>query len=199
MPIANSKVNHTPAHSQITQPANQAHTAGKQARKDGDGDGARRMERVQHCETVSSSSVPCLHTRTVLVTVGSTGHRAQWPFASKSKQAEPCVCTCARAPAPKLLHSFFFFFCFSFDFLIYIHILTIRWLTVGHVPLVREEQPKTCRGGPFSLLAVYCQETLGESDSRPATDRIACLASVDGSLIANGRCGWAVCVQMQLV
>lgn len=45
MPIANSTVNHTPAHSQIT---HQAHTASKQ-----DGDGAGRMERVQHCETVS--------------------------------------------------------------------------------------------------------------------------------------------------
>lgn len=63
MPIANSTVNHTPAHCQITHPSTHTHTASKQ-----DGDGAGRMERVQHLRDgiINSHHLAYTHVQYVL-------------------------------------------------------------------------------------------------------------------------------------
>lgn len=127
MPIANSTVNHTPAHSQITQPRTGTGPDGWSGCST-----ARRYHNSQYLA----------YTRTVHSTPGlrtycrSTGRRAQWPFASKSKQASRVLmCACACAPAPKVWHLLTLTLPIWRLWADYIHPPPfIRWFKVGRVP-----------------------------------------------------------------
>lgn len=116
MPIANSTVNHTPAHCQIT-----THTHTRASRQDGDGVG--RMERVQHLRdgiiildtwpTHVQYTQHLVYIPTYCPYCRSMGHRAQWLFFLPRKASKPAVCACVRAcvlcaPAPKVWHLFDF-------------------------------------------------------------------------------------------
>lgn len=99
MPIANSTVNHTPAHS-LKSPT-QAHT--RLASKTETGlDGwsgcstARRYHNPQCLSLHTYSTVHSTHgLRTYCTCCRSTGHRAQWLFLPR-KASRPAVCACAR-------------------------------------------------------------------------------------------------------
>ena len=93
MPIANSTVNHTPAHSQITQPSTHSKQGRGRGRGRGQTDGAGAALR----DGIIILSRYLAYTRTVTVQstcCRSTGHRAQWPFCLET-QASKAVCACA--------------------------------------------------------------------------------------------------------
>lgn len=167
---------------------------------------ARRYHNSQYLAyTRTVHSTPGL--RTYCTYCRSTGRRAQWPFCLEKQASKPCayvrlcVCTGTQSVA-------------SFDFdLAYLEAVGIHTPTPIHQMVQgwpcswsERSSPKHAVAAVLIVVGCHCQETPGNeraSRARGTVDSeltaLRTLRSVDGCVIASGRWGWAVCVQMQLV
>lgn len=102
MPIANSTVNHTPAHSQSPTPKHSKQETGTGL----DGWSGCSTARRYHNSVYLQYIHPYIHTPSLRTYPGPRNHRAQWLFCLEKQASKQAVCVCAYvcAPAPKLWH-----------------------------------------------------------------------------------------------